>query len=133
MKRHRVFPAETPFYHSTCTIVDWLPVFQADAYFQTIIDNLKTCRLYKGLYLLAYVIMPIHLHLVTANSEQTTLSEIMRDFQQFYSKQIRKLLEEDGRTVFLKLFKNATKNSTKQDYRIWADNFHPIALKTKNG
>jgi putative transposase len=131
MKRFRVFPAETTFYHSTCTIVDWLPVFQADAYFRTIIDSLKFCRLYKGLYLLAYVIMPTHLHLVTANSEQTTLSEIMRDFRQFTSKQIRRLLEEDGRTVFLELFKNAAKNLIKQDYKIWTNDFHPIALKSE--
>ena len=130
MKRFRIFPEETTLYYSTCTLVNWLPVFQSDMYFQTIIDSLKFCKLNKGLYLLAYVIMPTHLHLVTANSEQTTLSEIMRDFRQFTAKQIRKLLEMEGRMVFLNLFAKAAQNLKKQEYKIWADDFHPVALKS---
>ena len=74
--------------------------------------------------------MPTHLQLVTANSEQTTLSEIMRDFRQFTAKQIRKLLEMEGRTVFLTFFAKAAENLTKQEYKIWADDFHPVALKS---
>jgi putative transposase len=130
MKRFRICPEETTLYYSTCTIVNWLPIFQSEMYFQTVIDSLNFCRLNKGLYLLAYVIMPTHLHLVTANSEQTTLSEIMRDFRQFTAKQIRKLLEMEGRTIFLNLFAKAAENLTKQEYKIWADDFHPVALKS---
>jgi len=118
MKHYRVSPDETPFYYSTCTVVDWLPVFQADVYFQIIIDSLKFCKTNKGLFLLAYVIMPTHLHLVTAQSENTTLSEIMRDFRQFTSKQIRKQLDADGKKVFLNLFAKAAANLPKQDYKI---------------
>ena len=130
MKHFRVLPEETPFYYSTCTIIDWLPVFQSDPYFQIIIDSMKFCRANKGLYLLAYVIMPTHLHLVTANTEDTTLSEIMRDFRQFTSKRIRQQLETDGKKVFLSLFSKAASNLSKQDYRIWANESHPIALKS---
>jgi putative transposase len=130
MKRFRVNPQETPYYYSTCTIVDWLPLFQSEKYFQVIIDSLKYCRLYKGLYLLAYVVMPTHFHLVTSNLENTTLSDIMRDLRQFTSKQIRKLLEMDGRTVFLNLFARAAENMAEQEYKIWTEGFHPIALKS---
>jgi REP element-mobilizing transposase RayT len=65
MRRYRIYSTETSFYYSTCTIIAWLPVFQEDKYFQVIIDSLKYCQDNKGLYLLGYVIMPSHLHLIT--------------------------------------------------------------------
>jgi len=80
MKRYKIYNNETAFYYSTCTIIAWLPVFQEEKYFNVIIDSLKYCQKNKGLYLLGYVIMPTHLHLITSNSEDTTLSDIMRDF-----------------------------------------------------
>jgi REP element-mobilizing transposase RayT len=125
-----VHPEETSFYYSTSTIIDWLPVFQEDKYFEVIINSLKYCRIHKGLFLLAYVIMPTHLHLVTSNEEYTTLSDIMRDFRQFTSRSIRSLLEDDGRRIFLELFSRAAKGRPHQEFKIWSNDFHPIALKS---
>jgi REP element-mobilizing transposase RayT len=88
-------------------------VSQTDPYFQVIIDNLDFCRIHKGPFLLAYVIMPTHLHLVTGNEGNTTLSDIMRDFRQFTSRNIRKLLEADGRQIFLDIFRRAARRATK--------------------
>ena len=131
MKRYKVHPDETSYYYSTCTIIDWLPVFQSDSYFQVIIDSLNYCRIHKGLFLLAYVIMPTHLHLVTSNEENTTLSDIMRDFRQFTSRNIRKLLEADGRRAFLDIFHHAAEGRPQQEFKVWSDDFHPVALKSE--
>lgn len=130
MKRFKVYPEETSYYYSTCTIIDWLPIFQEDKYFKAIIESLKYCRIHKGLFIFVFVIMPTHLHLVTSNEEDTTLSDIMRDFRQFTSRSIRTLLEVDGRMVFLELFRRAAENRPKQEFKIWSDDFHPIALKS---
>jgi putative transposase len=132
MKRFKVFEQETSFYYSTCTIVDWLPVFQSDPYFKIIIESLKYCREHKGLFLIAYVIMPTHLHLITSNSEETTLSEIMRDFRQYTSRRIRKLLEEENQTFYIESFRKAAKGLSEQDFKVWSDGFHPVALKSEN-
>ncbi len=93
MKRYNIFNHETTYYYSTCTITAWLPIFQEEHYFNIIIESLKYCQENKGLYLLGYVIMPSHIHLITSNNENTTLSNIMRDFRQYTSKKIRKSIQ----------------------------------------
>jgi putative transposase len=130
LKKFQVHTEETSYYYSTCTIINWLPVFQAEKYFEVIIESLKYCRIHKGLFLLAYVIMPTHLHLVTSNEEYTTLSDIMRDFRQFTSRSIRTLLEADGRLAFLDFFRRAAEGRPQQEFKVWSDDFHPIALKS---
>ena len=130
MKRYKIYNSETTFYYSTCTIIAWLPIFQEEKYFTVIIDSLKYCQENKGLYLLGYVIMPTHLHLITSNSEDTTLSDIMRDFRQYTSKKVRKLLEEYKQIQFLRIFEKAASKLEKQTYRIWKDDYHPVALKS---
>ena len=128
MKRYRVYPKDTSFYYLTCTIIAWLPVFQDEVYFNIIINSLNYCRLNKGLFLLGYVIMPTHLHLITSNRDDVTLSDIMRDFRAYTSTKIREQLMQDGRKSYLLIFKNAAKNLPKQQYRIWKEDFHPVAL-----
>ena len=127
MKRYRI-SSETDFYYSTCTITAWLPVFQDERYFQVIIESLKYCQQFKGLYLLGYVIMPTHLHLITSNSEKTSLSDIMRDFRHYTSSHIRKLLESDQRHGFLKIMQKAASILPGQTVKVWKDDFHPVTL-----
>ncbi|MBN2202396.1 hypothetical protein JW777_10610 [bacterium] len=129
MKKFQVHPEETSFYFTTCTITDWLPVFQEDKYFGIVIESLNYCRANKGLFLLAYVIMPTHLHLVTTNEGWTNLSNIMRDFRQYTSRGIRNLLESDNRFLFLDLFRKSAVSRPNQEYKVWSDDFHPVALK----
>jgi putative transposase len=131
MKKYRVYPEETTFYYSTCTIVAWLPVFQDEIYFHIIIDSLNYCRENKGLFLLGYVIMPTHLHLITSNHENTTLSDIMRDFKAFTSRKIREELEQQHRVGFIKIIENSARSLPKQQYRVWTDDYYPIALKSE--
>ena len=72
MKYYRI-QNDTNVYFSTCVIVEWQCIFKEEKYFR---DN-------KGLNVIGYVIMLNHLHLITYNSEGTTLSDIMRDFKHF--------------------------------------------------
>ncbi len=131
MKRFRI-TEETSFYYSTCTIIAWLPIFQSEPYFQVIINSLKYCHIHKGLLLLGYVIMPSHLHLITSNHSDTTLSDIMRDFRTYTSRNIRELLEQENRINYLDIFENSAKNLEKQQFRVWHDDYHPIALMSEN-
>lgn len=131
MKHYRIFPEETSFYYSTCTIVEWLNVFQDETYFNIILESLNFCRKQKGLYLLGYIIMPSHLHLITSNRTETTLSDIMRDFKAYTSRNIREQLEKDKRNNYLRILEYSAKNLPKQQYRLWMDDYHPIALSSE--
>jgi len=109
MKRFKISNEETSFYYATCTIIAWIPIFQGEPYFQMIINSLNYCRMHKGLLLLGYVIMPSHLHLITSNDSNTTLSEIMRYFKAYTSRKIREQLEQENRLNYLTIFKTSAK------------------------
>ncbi|MFO7889757.1 MAG: transposase [bacterium] len=102
MKKYEIYSETTSYYYSTVSITAWLPIFQDECYFKIIIDSFKYCQEHKGLYLLGYVIMPTHLHLITSNNDSTSLSEIMRDFKNYTSKEIGSTMM----TVLLELIKN---------------------------
>ena len=72
--------------------------------------------------------MPFHLYLITSNKETHNLSEIMRNFKNVTSKEIKSKLIEDTRNAFLQIFANAAENLPKQQYKIWQGDFHPVAL-----
>jgi len=129
MKHFKIYPDQTSIYFSTSTITQWQNIFTEEKYFQIIIDSLKYCIANKGLSLIGYVIMLNHVHLLTSNNENTTLSNIMRDFKHFTSTKIAEQLEEDNEKLFLYVFKKAAAGrSKKQRYRIWQDEFHPEAI-----
>ena len=132
MRRFKIHPEETLFYYSTCTIVYWIPVFQEETYFRILIDSLKYCVNYKGLILHGYVIMPTHIHLITSNATDTTLSDIMRDFKHYTSSEIIRALKDDHKTHWLSLFSQAAEHrSVHQKYKVWQDEYHPIGLKSE--
>jgi len=83
VKHFKIYPDQTTIYFSTCTIIQWLCIFKEEKCFQIVIDSLKYCVENKGLFVIGYVIMLNHLHLLTSNIENTNLSNIMRDFKHF--------------------------------------------------
>jgi putative transposase len=77
--------------------------------------------------------MPSHLHLVVAvESEEHTLSDVMRDFKKFTSKLIVKTINEiaeSRKNWLLNHFAYAGKYNPKiKDYKFWQDGLHPIEL-----
>lgn len=131
MRRYKIY-SDTTFYFSTCIITQWQCVFKEEKYFQIIIDSLKYCVENKGLYLLGFVIMLNHLHLLTSNKENTNLSNIMRDFKHYTSIKIAEALIEDNEKLFLYIFKKAVEGRSKKiNYKVWQDEFHPEAIYTE--
>jgi putative transposase len=132
MKRYKVSPEETSFYCCTCTIINWIPVFQKDIFFQIIIESLRYCQTNKGLILHGYVIMPTHLHMITSTKEPVLLPEVMRDFKHFTSTTIIKTLEKENNIFYIDLFRSFSKSrNLDQKYKVWQDEYHPIALKSE--
>ena len=128
--KHYKTDNDTNVYFSTCTIVQWQCIFKEEKYFRIIVDSLNYCIDHKGLSVIGYVIMLNHLHLITLNSEATSLSNIMRDFKHFTSTQIAKQLETDNAKLLLYIFQKAAESRKKQNYKIWQDEYHPKAIYT---
>ena len=125
MARYRIL-AEDGIYFTTHTLVEWLPVFKEDRYFQIIIQSLKHCQAQKGLRIFGYVIMPTHFHLLGQTKEGVRFQDVMRDMKKFTSKQISKALSADNQRLFLYVFqKAAEREKGERNYKIWQDEYHP--------
>lgn len=120
-------------YFITLTIVKWVNVFSDMGNIDIIVKSLQFCQMKKGLIIHCWCIMPNHLHLIISRSDQKfSLSEILRDFKKFTSKEIVVALQSgNSHPSYLNIFRNeATKIKRNRYYKVWKDGNHPIGLDT---
>ncbi len=98
---------------------------------EVITRNLDFYREKFKFRLLAYVVMPDHLHLIIQPSLEGNISEIMRDFKKHTAKDIIHLLEEEKRFEILGLFREAAGRYHPKEnrrYQVWEDRFDDVVL-----
>jgi REP element-mobilizing transposase RayT len=111
-------------YFLTLTVVDWVDVFTRPAYKHIIIDSLIYCQREKGLIIYSWCLMSNHLHVIAQAEEDSNLSDILRDFKKFTSKQIIKTMidsHESRREWMLDRFRFAGKFKKNVTYKFWQD------------
>lgn len=120
-------------YFVTITVVNWIDLFTRKELKYIIIDSLKHCQREKGLVIHAWCVMPSHLHLIV-RSEKEKLSDILRDFKKFTSKEIVKTIElinESRRRWLLKSFIRAGQDLKRiTNFKVWQDGNHPEEMVT---
>ena len=104
----------------TSTINHFIPLFSDEKYITIITDSLTFYSEKYDCKILAFVIMPEHIHIVIFFNNKPKISDFMRDFKKFTSFQIRTLLIEDNKENLLQKFSFRERN---QKYRIWMDRF----------
>ena len=82
-------------YFITITTEGWIDVFTRLNQKYNIINALKHCQEKKELEIYAYCLMSSHLHLLCKATDGFILSDVMRDFKKFTSKQIVKTIKEE--------------------------------------
>ncbi len=80
----------------TDTVVDWVDIFTRPKYKHIIIESLRYCQEQKELIIYAWVLMTNHLHMIVGSEGENKVSDIMRDFKKFMSKEILRTLQTDG-------------------------------------
>ncbi|MFV8357165.1 REP-associated tyrosine transposase [Flavobacterium sp. XS1P32] len=112
----------------TFTVVDWIDVFTRQTYKDVIIKSLDYCIHNKGMILYGYVIMSNHIHMII-QSQEATLSDLIRDFKKFTAKSILEKIQnspESRREWMLERFKLATEShSRNKNYQFWQYGNHP--------
>lgn len=121
-------------YFVTLTIVDWIDLFTRRLYNECIVENLAYCQQHKKLNIYAYVLMTNHLHMI-ANVEGGKLSDVLRDFKTFTSKQLYQLIninaQESRKDWLLKAFERAGKhNPQNKQHQLWQNGNYPVLLYT---
>jgi len=120
------------FYFVTLTVTNWIDLFTRRLYSDFIIENLAYCQQHKKLNVYAYVLMTNHLHLV-ANVEDGSLSDVLRDFKTYTSKELFKLIEtnpvESRKEWILKSFERAgNQNKLNKYHQLWQNGNYPVLL-----
>ena len=112
----------------TVTVVDWIDVFTRKTYKDVVIESLDYCIQNKGMILFGYVIMSNHIHMII-QSQEATLSDLIRDFKKFTAKSILEKIQnspESRREWMLERFKLATEShSRNKNYQLWQYGNHP--------
>jgi len=116
----------------TLNVVDWVDIFIRPVYKQIIVHSLNHFIATKGLNVYAWCLMSNHLHLVVS-ARNENLSDILRDFKKFTSKQIIEAIinnkQESRRDWMLKIFKEeGSKNSRNKEYQFWRQDNQPTEL-----
>jgi putative transposase len=112
----------------TTTVVNHLKLFVEDRYYQVLIDNLNFYRDKYKFKLVAYVLMPSHVHLLLLVPSEVTESDIMRDFKNYTSMKVRDLLIADCRERELSVLKKAAIGYRDQHYKVWMDRFDNVVV-----
>jgi len=116
----------------TFSVVKSVDVFTRREYRDIVVESLKFCQKEKGLLLHGWCIMSNHVHLI-ASAKNENLSDILRDFKKFTSKQIIAGIEnsriERRREWMLKIFlEQGMKNSRNKNYQFWRQDNQPQEL-----
>jgi REP element-mobilizing transposase RayT len=115
-------------YFITATVVDWVDVFSRKTYKDCVIESLDFCIKNKGMILYGFVIMSNHIHLII-QSENSKLSDLIRDFKKFTAKTILNKIEtqpESRADWMLKRFEFACKRHNRNEkYQFWQYGNHP--------
>ncbi len=121
-------------YFLTITVNGWIDVFTHKNHKMTIINSLQHCQKEKGLVLFGYCLMPSHLHLIARAEGTYSLSEILRDFKKFTSKEVIKQVinePESRRDWMLDYFKKAGENHKGTiNYKFWQEGNHPEEISS---
>jgi REP element-mobilizing transposase RayT len=121
-------------YFLTFATVGWVDVFTGKEYKDILVDSLKHCQLEKGLVIHSWCIMSNHVHLA-ASAKNGDLSDIVRDFKKYTSKQLLKAIAahpaESRREWMLGIFQTAGKsNSNNTHFQFWRQDNQPKEMET---
>jgi len=120
--RYKIINTDYP-YMCTCTVVNWLPILIRPKIVDVILNTLSFMQNHNRIVLLAYVIMPSHLHLITSSKH---LPQEMAQFKSFTAKNIINLLKVSCEKNLLKIFFEAKPDyKTDSQYQFWQNGYKP--------
>jgi|SRR3972149_9095025 len=115
-------------YFITTTVVEWTNVFKNSLYFDILCKSLVFCKEKFTCRLLAYCLMPNHIHLIVWPSLNTAISDFMRDFKKYTAVQVRMLLEKDGEIELLDVLRKNARGMRGQIFKLWKSRFDDLIL-----
>lgn len=118
----------------TFQVMGWIDIFSRQTYRDIVLNNIEYCRQNKNLLHGAYVIMTNHIHVIW-RSKSEKMSDLLRDFKSFTSKQIVQAVQnepESRRDWLLHMFRfYANRTNQNKEFKVWTNNNHPEEIYTE--
>ena len=128
-RRFRLDPNEGAYLHFiTTTVIKFHKLFRYEKYCDILITYLKFMLKKYSAEIIAYVIMPSHIHFIVFLPEGKSISSFMRDFKKFTSARIREQMEKDKN---IKLLKTLKADSEIGRYKLWMDRFDDYLISSE--
>lgn len=104
----------------TASVNKFKDIFKEKSYLDIILENIRFYRRKYGFKLLAYVIMPDHLHLLfVPQQNRVEVSNMMSDFKRVTTRLLSTQMEKDKKTKWLQTFKMDMPSKKNGEYQIW--------------
>ena len=129
-ERYRIV-ADAHVYFVTYSVVEWLPVFVAEAACRIVTDSLHFCRKHKGLCTNAYVIMPTHIHVILFDEQfdNERLKTSLADFRKFTGRSLSDYCHHHTPRCFPETLRGSS--TADRERRFWQPSRHPEAIETE--
>ena len=125
-----MFAKEGHTFFVTTTVVEFERIFSCGThYYDILIGSLRHVLQEHHAPLLAYVLMPSHVHLIPAMPAGESISDLMRDFKKFTSTRIREQLQREERRAFLDTLQRNGALKKQQKFKLWMDRFDDIVIQ----
>lgn len=120
-------------YFMTFTVVGWIDLFSRQVYRDMFLKNMQYCRQHKNLFVGAYVIMTNHVHVIW-RSESGKMSDTLRDFKSYCTKQFIQTIEkehESRESWLMHMFRfYANRTNQNKEFKIWISGSHPEEIRS---
>lgn len=132
-EKYKISETDKPYFLTT-TVIGWIDLFTRKELKLSIVNALKYSQKNKGLVIFGWCLMPSHLHMICQAVRSNSLSDILRDFKTFTSKEIVRFImdENESRKEWLiDYFSNACNHlAREQKYKVWQDGNQPKIIYT---
>ena len=130
MARYRIV-LEHALYFVTFSVVEWLPVFVAEAACCIVTDSFNFCHEHKHLRVNAYVIMPTHLHaiLFDENFDTDRLQQTLADLRKYTGRHLTEYCASRMPACFINTLRDAAGKD--RQHQFWQADIHPEAIYTQ--
>lgn len=126
---------QTAWHFLTFTVVGWIDIFTRQRYRDILLESMKFCQEKKELQIGGWVIMSNHVHVIW-KSETFGLSNTIRDFKSFTSKEILKHImnePESRRDWLLHMFRfYGRRTLANKEFKIWTGSNHPEEIYSES-
>ncbi len=132
-RRNRsIFDKQGNLYFITTTVENFLKIFSLnESYPLILINSLKHQIIEHDATLIAYVIMPNHLHLILYIPNGESVSDFMRDFKKYTSTKIRQMLDCQNYKDLVERLRSNAKGKKNRVFKFWMDRFDDLIITTE--